>query len=149
MPSLAILLLRFFVGPFGPRVRCGLPLNSSTFLFVNFLCALFAAHRLCPLTVPPSFLSLSLLPFCAQCRHGASRGCSASFSLRLFLPLKICVLAVSILDDRLESQAAPRGELLLAGSPTKLNLSLALACFHLGYLYQLAAVHPENLRLPT
>jgi hypothetical protein len=81
------------------------PVSGVAFLFIpplSWLSIFFAPGLLSagsgPFAVPQSFLSLSLVPFCPQCWHGASRCCSALIFLHFFFSLRSCVLAALVLD---------------------------------------------------
>ena len=119
-------LLRFFVvwlclGALWPRVRCGLPLYSSSFLFVNLLCAcLLSAGS--GLLVPSCFFLCLLF-------HSALHVVARPFlSFTFFFSLRSWVLAALDLDGRLEPQALAGGEvraqshlLVLTTNQTKPN----------------------------
>ena len=73
------LLFGFVLTPFDP-------MSGVSPLFLHFLVCQSSLRLVCcppvpdPLQYLDLFLSLSLVPFCAQCWHGASRCCSAFFS---------------------------------------------------------------------
>ena len=86
------------------------PLYSSTFLFVNLLCAWFAVRRSRTLCNTSIFFFLYPLFPSAPSAGTALHVVARPFFLHNFLSLRSCVLAALVLDGRFEPQALAGGK---------------------------------------